>query len=102
MRARLRIAAVLAIAVFSYPVVNHAGSGAPKEKPSKLDRVLRKAADHGDTSDQRVIVRTRRGQTSTVANRLRKHGDRVESEHRATIISGEAIRSVSHLVLAPL
>jgi hypothetical protein len=57
-------------------------SGEPKEKPSKLDRVLRKAAETADESAQRVIVRTRRGQTSAVADRLKKHGDRIESEHR--------------------
>ena len=68
--------------LFLYPAVNHAGGGAPKEKPTKLDKVLRKAADAGDKSAQRVIVRTRKGHTSAVADRLKKHGDRVESEHR--------------------
>jgi serine protease AprX len=79
---QVRLAAILLIALFSYPVVNHAGSGAPKQKPSKLDKVLRKAADAADGSAQRVIVRTRKGQTSSVADRLKKRGDRVESEHR--------------------
>ena len=80
--ALVRLVAALLVAVFSYPAVNHAGGGAPKEKPTKLDRVLRKAAEAGDTSAQRVIVRTRKGHTSAVADRLKKHGDRVESEHR--------------------
>ena len=80
--APLRVAAVLLLAVFSHPVVNHAGTEQPTDKPSKLDRVLRKVGDGGTTSEQRVIVRTRRGQTSAVADRLRKHGDRVESQHR--------------------
>src|SRR6185503_10604087 len=77
-----RVAAVVLLAVFSHPVINHARSEGPKDKPSKLDRVLRKAVDGGTASEQRVIIRTRRGQTSAVADRLRKHGDRVESEHR--------------------
>ena len=76
---RVRLAVALLVAVFSDPAVNHAGGGAPKEKPTKLDKVLRKAADAGDTSAQRVIVRTRKGHTSAVADRLTKHGDRVES-----------------------
>ena len=76
-----RVAAVVLLAVFSHPVINHARSEEPKGKPSKLDRVLKKAVDGGTTSEQRVIIRTRRGQTSAVADRLRKHGDRVESEH---------------------
>jgi len=79
--ASARVAAVVLLAVFSHPVVNHARSEEPKGKPSKLDRVLRKAVDGGTTSEQRVIIRTRRGQTSAVADRLRKHGDRVESQH---------------------
>src|ERR1700752_3408883 len=78
---RVRLAAALLVAVVLYPAVNHAGGGAPKERPTKLDKVLRKAADAGDKSAQRVIVRTRKGRTSVVADRLKKHGDRVESGH---------------------
>ena len=60
--ASARVAAVVLLAVFSHPVVNHARGEEPKGKPSKLDRVLRKAVDGGTTSEQRVIIRTRRGQ----------------------------------------
>ena len=96
---RLRIAALLVIGVFSFPVVNAARLGTAKPKPSKLDRVLAKAADSGDASPQRVIVRTRRGQTSTVADRLKKHGGRVESEHRrldsfTATVHGNALRDL--------
>src|SRR5215204_4359442 len=80
--ASARVAAVVLLAVFSHPVVNHARGEEPKGQRSKLDRVLRKAVDGGTTTGQRVIIRTRRGQTSAVADRLRKHGDRVEAEHR--------------------
>ena len=96
--AGVRLAVALLVAVFSYPAVNHAG-GAPKEKPTKLDKVLRKAADAGDKSAQRVIVRTRKGYTSAVADRLKKHGDRVESEHRrlnsfTATVHGEDLRAL--------
>jgi serine protease AprX len=73
---------VLLIAALSHPDVNHARGGEPKEKRSKLDRVLQKAAATGDTSQQRVIVRARDGRRSAVAELLKKHGDRIESEHR--------------------
>ena len=79
--ARVRLAAALLIAVVSFPAVNHAGGGAPKEKSTKLDKVLRKAADAGDKSAQRVIVRTRKDHLSDVADRLKRHGDNVESAH---------------------
>ena len=97
--ARVRLAAALLIAVVSFPAVNHAGGGAPKEKSTKLDKVLRKAADAGDKSARRVIVRTRKGYTSAVADRLKKHGDRVESEHRrlnsfTATIHGEDLRAL--------
>ena len=96
---RVRLAVALLVAVFSYPAVNHAGGGAPKEKPTKLDKVLRKAADAGDKSAQRVIVRTRKGHTSAVADRLTKHGDRVESEHHrlnsfTATVHGEDLRAL--------
>jgi hypothetical protein len=78
---RVRLAAALLVAVVSYPAVNHAGGGAPKDKPTKLDKVLRKAADAGDKSAQRVIVRTRKDHLSDVADRLKRHGDNVESAH---------------------
>ena len=96
---RVRLAVALLVAVFSYPAVNHAGGGAPKEKPTKLDRVLRKAADAGDKSAQRVIVRTRKGHISAVADRLTKHGDRVESKHHrlnsfTATVHGEDLRAL--------
>ena len=59
-----------------------AHSGGSKPKPSKLDRVLRKAAANGDTSLKRVIVRARAGRASSLADRLKKHGDRIEANHR--------------------
>ena len=79
MTRRFSAAVVLvSIAVLTQPVVNQAGT----EKKSKLDRVLRKAADAGDAAPQRVIVRTRPGRVGDVEERRRKHGDRIESEHR--------------------
>ena len=71
--------AAVSVIVLTQPVVNHAGSG---EKRSKLDRVLRKAADAGDSSPQRVIVRTRAGRVVHVEERRKKHGDRIESVHQ--------------------
>jgi serine protease AprX len=73
------VVVLVAIAVLTQPVVNHARSG---EKPRKLDRVLRKAADAGDMSPQRIIVRARAGRTFEVADRRKKHGDRIESVHQ--------------------
>ena len=73
--------ALLLVAGLSHPVVNYARGHEPKAKPSKLDRVLRRAAATGDRSEQRVIVRTRRGRTSVVADRIRKHWDYIDSEH---------------------
>ena len=70
--------AVVSVFVLTQPVVNHAGGG---EKHSKLDRVLRKAADAGDSAPKRVIVRTRAGRTADVEERRKKHGDRIESVH---------------------
>jgi serine protease AprX len=79
MTRRFSAAVVLvSIAFLTQPAVNHAGS----EKKSKLDRVLRKAADAGDGAPQRVIVRTRAGRAGDVEERRRKHGDRIESVHR--------------------
>ena len=75
------VAAAL-IAVFAHPAVNHARSGEPKENASKLDRVLRKSAADADTSERRVIVRARRGRSFAVADRLKKHGDRILTDHR--------------------
>ena len=78
----LSLFAAVLIAALSYPAVNHARGGGSKEKPSKLDRVLRKAAATGDTSPQRVIVRARPGRTAHVKERLARHGDRIEANHR--------------------
>ena len=78
MTRRFSAVALVAIAVLTQPIVNHAGS----EKKSKLDRVLRKAADAGDSAPQRVIVRTRTGRAADVEERRKKHGDRIESVHR--------------------
>ena len=71
--------AVVSVIVLTQPSVNHAGSG---EKRSKLDRVLRKAADANDSAPQRVIVRTRAGRATDVEERRKKHGDRIEAVHR--------------------
>ena len=84
-RRRLPYVVLFAAALFaalSFPAVNQARGGAPKQRPSKLDRVLRKAAAAGDTSPQRVIVRTRPGRSASVAERLARHGDRIEANHR--------------------
>ena len=70
------------VAALSYPAVNQARGGAATQRPPKLDRVLRRAAATGDTSPQRVIVRTRAGRSASVADRLAKHGDRIEARHR--------------------
>ena len=70
------------VAALSYPAVNQARGGAATQRPPKLDRVLRRAAATGDTSPQRVIVRTRAGRSASVADRLAKHGDPIEARHR--------------------
>src|SRR5829696_6988160 len=75
---RLSAVVVASITVLTLPVVNYARG---TDQHRKLDRVLRKAAETGDDSPRRVIVRVRAGQASEVANRRKKHGDRVESEH---------------------
>ena len=69
------------VGVLSYPNVNQAHGGGSSPKPSKLDRVLHKAAARKDASPQRVIVRARPGRASAVADRLAKHGDRIEANH---------------------
>lgn len=77
---RLRVLVAVALAaVLSHPVVNHARIGEPNRK---LDRVLRNAVASGDKTPKRVIVRTRSGRTSSVADRVNKHGDHIEAEHR--------------------
>ena len=43
---------------------------------------MRKAAATGDTSPQRIIVRARAGRSASLAERLAKHGDRIEANHR--------------------
>src|SRR4029453_12369696 len=96
---RLLGAAALLFAVFSHPAVNHAKDGDPKHKPAKLDRVRKQAADRGDASSQRVIVRTRRDRAAAVADRLKKHGDHVESEHRrlnsfTAVVHGDDLRAL--------
>src|SRR4029453_16765706 len=96
---RLLGAAALLFAVFSHPAVNHAKDGDPKHKPAKLDRVRKQAADRGDSSDQRVIVRTRRDRGAAVADRLKRHGDHVESEHRrlnsfTAVVHGDDLRAL--------
>jgi serine protease AprX len=72
----------LLVAALLFPVVNQAHGPDPNRKPSKLDRVLRNAADMGDTSTKRVIVRTRPGKTAAVADRVQKRGDRIAADHR--------------------
>ena len=64
-----------------FPVVNQAHGPDSKKKGSKLDRVLRKASEAGDTSTQRVIVRARPGMSADVVERLKKRGDRIEADH---------------------
>ena len=66
---RRALVSALVLTAFSYPVVNGAGSSGPKQALSKLDRVLKKAAENNDLSEQRVIVRTRAGRLSAVADR---------------------------------
>src|SRR5512134_3870214 len=78
---RVALLAAVVLAALSYPVVNQAQSERPGQRPSKLDRVLRRAAASGDRSSQRVIVRARRGRSSSLAERLARHGDRIEADH---------------------
>ena len=81
-RRRLPYVVLFAAALFtalSFPAVNQARGGAPTQRPSKLDRVLRKAAAAGDSSPQRVIVRTKPGRSASVGERLARHGDRIEA-----------------------
>src|SRR3954452_3224245 len=74
------VAAVLVTAL-SYSAVNQAQVGGGKPRPSKLDRVLQKAAARGDNAEQRVILRARPGRESALADRLTQHGDRVAAKH---------------------
>src|SRR4051812_32895735 len=96
------VAAVLLTAL-SYSAVNQAQVGGGKPRPSKLDRVLQKAAARADDAEQRVILRARPGRASALADRLTQHGDRVAAKHArlnsitavvhgthvATLIAGE-------------
>jgi serine protease AprX len=79
---RVRIVAAVALLLVAYSATDHASDRGPNAKPSKLDRVLRKAAAVGDPSAQRVIIRTTRGRAAAVADRLKQHGDRIVSQHR--------------------
>src|SRR5512147_2407583 len=78
-RSGLALMAAVLIAALSYPAINQAGG---KQRQSKLDRVLQQVATNGDTSQQRVIVRARKGHSSAVAERLARHGGRIEARHR--------------------
>src|SRR5919109_3598727 len=50
---------------------------------SKLDRVVRRLAEHADQAGtHRVIIRTKSGYRGLVAGELRAHGDSVRTEHR--------------------
>ena len=76
---RFSLLAAVLIAALSYSAVNQAQVADSKRRPTKLDRVLRTAAANGDTSLKRVIVRARPGRASSIADRLKKHGDRIEA-----------------------
>jgi serine protease AprX len=87
------------VAALLFPVVNQAHGPDQNQKPSKLDRVLRKAADAGDTSTKRVIVRARAGKSAAVADRVKKHGDRIEADHHrleafTATVSGQELRAL--------
>jgi hypothetical protein len=87
------------VAALLFPVVNQAHGPDQNKKPSKLDRVLRKAADAGDTSTKRVIVRARAGKSAAVADRVKKHGDRIEADHYrleafTATVSGKELRAL--------
>jgi serine protease AprX len=69
------------VAALLFPAANQAHGSGPNKKSSKLDRVLRKSADAGDTSTKRVIVRARAGKSAAVAARAKKRGDRIEADH---------------------
>jgi serine protease AprX len=76
--------AVLALAVLgtiAYGGIDGAQARGGAKPPSKLDRLLRQAADAHDTKAQRVIVRVRPGRAEIIAERLSKHGDRVHAKH---------------------
>src|SRR5262245_22151551 len=92
------LATTLAAALL-FPVVNQAHGPDGKKKGSKLDRVLRKASEAGDTSTQRVIVRVRSGQAAAVVERLKKRGDRIEADHPrleafTAAVSGSELRTL--------
>jgi len=63
------------------PAVNQA-RGPHGPKTAKLDQVLQRAADSGDGSEQRVIVRVKPGQSTAVQDRAQKRGDHVDADHR--------------------
>ena len=78
---RVAMVAAVLVAALSYSAVNQAQVAGGKPRPSKLDRVLQKAAAAGDGSEQRVILRARAGRAADVADRLTRHGDKVAAKH---------------------
>ena len=76
------MAVALLIAALSNSGVYEARErGRTQERQQKLDRVLRKALQKGERTAQRVIIRTKKGRTGTVAELLQQHGDAVTSGH---------------------
>jgi serine protease AprX len=58
------------------------GPATAQTRQSKLDRVLREAANRGAQEESfRVIVQTRPGTRASVRQTLQSHGDRIEAEH---------------------
>ena len=86
--------AAAVVVAMANPAVNQA-RGPHRPKSAKLDQVLQHAADSGDGSEKRVIVRVRPGQSTAVQDRAKKRGDRVDSDHprlsafTATVGGGE-------------
>jgi serine protease AprX len=95
-----RVLTAVVLSLAGLPNISTTVGGAePKHKHAKLDRVLTRAAASGDRAPRRVIVRTRPGRESAVAERLLKHGDRIEQQHRrfdalTTTIHGEDLSAL--------
>ena len=94
---RVVMAAAVLLTALSYTAVNQAQVAGAKPRPSKLDRVLQKAAAAATRQTQRVIVRARPGARPAVADRLTQHGDRIEAKHArleslTAIVHGDDLR----------
>jgi serine protease AprX len=74
-----------------------AAADSGRKKPDKVDRYL---AEDQSTGPRRVIIRTRRGATSAVKERIRAHGDPVYSDHSSIEALGAKVHADDIAALA--